>query len=424
MQLLSSATRGASASMHAREGRKTLRNWSKAWMPGENLRYFFPVGKDPETNRLEIVSGLFWGYRADFDTFKTTFIPTIGELDADGRPIGTPDVMYQFARISRLFVNGLHEKEEKEILSKPFPTDAMQRQALKDLDHKYDAKNNMNAVKPVLSGPMDIICTEVVAVKMKDGVPDVEHAEVFSVPLSSKLYGILTRMLEDPKFTLDEEDDFLEIEIVYPASTDKGASGRDANPSGLTREFRLKNACPDAWKVLKGSAAMQAICWDSDVMAKRRVRPQSDSVVLNAITKYVYMSSEYLNYLGEDDTDTLCKNTGILTSLDQDLKFISDAELKEKLKSIAAETKAPNTPEIPIPTVDSMQLNATVNDLSNAAAGITPPAQNAGDTQPVPDLSNIPGVPTVDSLLKRESNLATQLTDEELGDIDMSLGLE
>ena len=53
--------------------------------------------------------GAVWGHQvSDIKGLglKTSFIPSTTEFDADGQPIGQPDITYQFSMIAKVFIDG------------------------------------------------------------------------------------------------------------------------------------------------------------------------------------------------------------------------------------------------------------------------------------------------------------------------------
>ena len=201
-----------------RNDSKKLGMYSKQWSPGDTLRVFYPIYW--EDGQPEIAVGALWGHNvSDIKGLglKTAFIPSLTEF-RDGVPVGKPDLTYQFSLIAPVFVAGAKLQEEANILSKKFPTEAARKEALKTIEEKYDSKNNMSAVKPIIGRAQYYISTEVVSFKFNNGIYDKESIALSSAPLSGQTIDRLYAILNDPKYRPAEGEERLEVEWKYPVT--------------------------------------------------------------------------------------------------------------------------------------------------------------------------------------------------------------
>ena len=156
----------AKGAQKTRDESRKLPMYSKQWLPGDTLRVFYPI--DWEDGHPEIVAGAVWGHSvSDIKGLglKTAFIPSLTDFDENAQPIGKPDITYQFSQIARVFVDGQKAIEEAEIMQKNWPTESARKEALKAHEEKFDAKNNMKAVKPIIGKVQYYISTEVCCIK-------------------------------------------------------------------------------------------------------------------------------------------------------------------------------------------------------------------------------------------------------------------
>lgn len=381
-----------------RDESKKLPMYSKQWLPGDQLRVFYPIfWKD---GRPEIAVGAVWGHSvSDIKGLglHTAFIPSTTEFDENRLPVGPADVTYQFSRIARVFVNGQKRVEEQMVESKPWPTEAAKKDALKAIDEKYDTKNNPKAVRPIISPVQFYISTEVLSVKIANGAPIKDSLTLTSAPLSSavitKLYGIL----DDPKYAPAEGAEFIEVEWKYPVDTDKGQSSRNASPAGLTSEYRMENAYPEMYAL--AAQMFPSVAKDAETITRRATRSVDPAKVQGALMNYSIMNSEYLDQAIDEDVEILCKNVAVIEHIGV-LNSLKTQTLIDQLKAELEKYKS-SQQEI---------FNNALPNPAEAASGAsdTIPDDVAGEVaqadSELPDLSGVTGSPTIDSLLNNQDN--------------------
>lgn len=419
---------GASGLKRVKDSSQKLRNYSKEWNPGDTMRVIFPVCQINST--WEIVAGGVWGHKVnDFEGIglKSTFLPSLTQFDENGTPVGRPDVTYQFANIAQCFVDGMYHQEEAALLAKNFPSEASRIEALSKLKHKYDTKNNQKAIKPAVSRATFFITTEVLSIKMLNGAPVLDSANVVSFPLSSQRIEQLYMLLNNPKFAPVEGDTYWEIEISYPTNSDKGESGRAALPVGLTTEFRLRNQFADTWKQLEGK--LSVISTDSDTIVRRATRSVSEDKIRGALSQYCLMNSQHLDNAPEESIDQLVKNASVVKELGF-LRTLSNMELVDKLKAefdVINSSQPALIPEVAIPAPD---LGAMANAPTPAPAPVVPePAPAPAPAVPdlgattIPELN--PSAPTLNNIITPNAMLQNPniapMSDDELENVNLDM---
>lgn len=324
--------------------------FSKCWNPGDTGIVFYPL---TETEGLkDLAVGAVWGHKADPKrlSLKTTFIPSLSDIDDRGNPIGEPDITYQFSRIAKAFVEGAKSAEIKDLKSTPGLTDSMERSALTQIEKKYDPKE-FDSVKPVVQGLTYKIVTECVYVPIMNDVPQIQDAQLVSQDLGDKKLNELIAILSDSKFEPDEECPYLQVQYSFPTGEKKQA-GQTA-PQGLTKEYRLESRYTNEWKALKPKLETLPDGEDASTLIIHRNRnfnKFTESQILNAITTYTILNAKNLDSLdAEFDSDTidrLAKNSGIISRINLMNVLRSDtliAKIKEELQKAEEEDTEPET---------------------------------------------------------------------------------
>lgn len=416
-----------------KDATKKLRNYSKQWNPGDQLHVFYPVVF--EGGQWELVAGGVWGHKVNNFSelnLKTSFIPSLTQFDENGDPIGRPDVTYQFSNIAPCFVEGQFEAKKKALLAKAFPSDSARFEALQQLNHQYDAKNNPKAIKPIVSRAQFIISTEVVSIKYNNGQPVLDTAAVSSYPLSDTKLDQLYKLLNDPRFCPEEGAAFWEVEFTYPTDTDKGESGRKAAPTGLTMEYRIPHQFPNVYASLE-RGQLKTIATSADLIVQRSTRAVSEDKIRGAISNYCMMHCEDLDTVPDESTEQLVRNAAVIHELGF-LRNLANMELVEKIKEGYASNavqQAATMPELSAPAADLGAMSsvtpapAPVQDLTPASAPIqdtTPTLAPAQDLTPVQPIN--PEAPTINQFVSPQSmvanaGFATGMSEADLEQIDL-----
>ena len=414
---------------------KKLSMYSKQWLPGDTLRVFYPLFWVDD--RPEIAVGAVWGHNvSDIKGLglKTAFIPSTTDFDENGIPIGQPDITYQFSLIAKAFVNGQKAKEEKELANKPWPSESSYKEALKTLEAKYDTKNNMSAVKPIISRAQYYVSTEVVSVKIANNAPIKETIMVTSAPLSNQTINRLYAILDDPKYPIEKGAQFLEVEWKYPVNAEKAKSAKDAAPAGLTPEYRFEVQYAESWNAVQD--ALNTVSRDAVSIARRATRAVDPARVRQALTQYAFMNSQYLDAVAEEDAEVLTKHADLVKELDL-VRTLTNADLIGKIQTAINDLAVarPNVAPI-LPTPVSAPETSTVPEASplNPAPAPVAPAQaapapsipltNAPEGIPVPAPETpvapiVAGAPNIQSLLNNQNNVGAN-TDADLLDADFT----
>lgn len=390
-----------------------LRMYSKSWNPGDSMRVVFPVEKID--GQWEILAGGLWGHKVnDFDGvgLKTALIPSSTEFDDNGTPVGIPDITYQFSMIAPVFVKGMKADDEAAIMRKPFPSEASKQEALRKIEHKYDAKNNMKAIKPAVGRATLHIFTECVAYKYQNDMPVLDSAAIYSFPLASQRIDQLYTILRDPKFAPNEGDKYWEVEWKYPVNADRGQSAKAANPNGLTAEYRTAVKFADSWKIILEKCA--GLATDGDTIVRRTTKFVDQARIKSALTQYAIMNSQYLESAPDDDKEVLVKNALVVKELAV-LESLADAELiakiKDEIQSIPATAPVPEAvPDMTVPTLGDpvVPAPAPVPELVPGAptvADLTSAAPTMQHSNPMQNLLNNPNLSDMSELEMEEVNL-------------------
>lgn len=354
----------AMGAMKTRDESKKLNMYSKQWLPGDTLRVFYPIFWEEGTPQLAV--GAVWGHDVgDIKALglKTAFIPSTCDFDENRLPIGAPDITYQFSNIAPIFVSAMKSQEENAVALKKFPTDAARRDALKAVEEKYDTRNNMNAVKPIIGRVKYYISTEVLSCKLVNDTPVVDTLAVTSAPLSNQTIHRLYNIMADSKYAPEPGDEYLEIEWRYPVDPVKGNSAKAAAPAGVTKEYRLQTTSPSAWKAIEGM--LSTIARDSDTITRRATKTINPDKVRQALTQYCILNSEYLDIIGEEDEETLLKNADVVKELDI-IQSLENKELIEKLEEAMRKAAALDLPDLSseLPTSNPAEAVANIPETT------------------------------------------------------------
>lgn len=409
----------ARGAQKTREESKKLSMYSKQWLPGDTLRVFYPLVKNDGV--WDIVVGAVWGHSVNDIKelgLKTAFIPSLTAFDENAYPIGTPDITYQFSTIARAFVDGQKAIEENAVLNKNWPTESARKEALKKVEERYDTKNNMKAIKPIIGKAQYMITTEVLCVKYVNEAPVVDSAVVVSAPLSNLNIDRLYAILNSTKyFDADGDFAFLEVEWCYPNDPDKGQSAKKAAPAGLTPEYRMQVQFPEQFAQI--SSLFDMVSKDSDTIARRAVRRIDENKIRQALTQYAFLKSDYLDGLPEENMETLVKHASLVKELDI-TRALSNGTLIEKINAELVNIESTSIP-VAIPDLAAQSVPQPMVTTPEPAPVSQPaPVQPApAVTESVPDLSLAAGAPNIASLMNNTAN--ANFDDAVMEDVNLDM---
>lgn len=407
--------RSARKAQKTRSESKHIMNYSKCWNPGDTIRGFVPIYKD-EDDTWQIAVGDIWGHKVgDFKTLglKTTFIPSLTEFDEEtGFPVGTPDVTYQFSKIAPIFVQGMKRNKIAQCEAKKWPNEDLKKEQLKEIEAEFDTKNNLKAIKPIISKASYFISTECLSLKLVNDQPKVDTIGCYSLPLSDQTITELYTILETTKYAPEDGDEFLEFEITYPTETDKQKSSRGAHYNGVTSEYRLKTQFPEAYKLV--AAQFPLVARDRESIVRRCTTKINEAKIRNALTQYSILYSENLDIASEQDVEILVKNAPIIKELGV-LSSMSETSIIEKIEAELRRLEV----ETPVPAAmpdlaAAAQVPATESEPAPVTSTVT---EESAPTVPEEDLNN-PAAPKLTELLNNSESRA-EMSDEELMNIDL-----
>ena len=288
--------------MQTKQKNQFVMGFSKSYDPGDTTRVFYPIYWD-ENGEPRLCVGVRCGHSVnDYKALglKASFIPTLSPLDEDYQPIDH-DIAYRFARtVAPAIWAGQYKAEEAVINSKQWPSDSMKKEALKSLDEKFDTRSNLKAVKPVISKYQMLILTEPLVCKVVNGKVNIDSASTFVQKISSDLSNKLNILMHDAKYAPEPGSEYFEVEYVYPAGTDKTTSGKTL-PSGLTPEFRMYNNDPEGFAKIK--SRLNSLTTDAEVIASHFAKPIEESRIVQALTNFTFMNSQYIDNLSADSEE-------------------------------------------------------------------------------------------------------------------------
>lgn len=367
----------AANAVHERQSTKKKLGFGKAWEVGDQVKAFYRLERDPETGTRGIVVASVWGHKVtDMKDFglPTTFIPTTTEIDEFGNPIGEPDVTYKFSRIASAYIAGRKNAEIVKAKEKfAGDTDSLQTR-LKTIEEKYDRQKHQDAPKPIIGFLEDVISTEVLVVKCKEGVP-VPGAipEIYTQSLSDERISKLTAIMMDNRYC-PEDMNYLEVEYTFTAEDGKKSTAGRVSPTGQSSETRLEHTAPEAWPVIK--AKIDGMITDEEVLRRRNwsFTPQTMSRVWNAIKMYCINHDEDLECLPDDVEENVLKNALMIRSLNIKLPAGLESKLNEAAEKQLSETKMEEATKVTEeaesilpPTMESLMAASTgmsVDDLN------------------------------------------------------------
>lgn len=360
----------ATGAMKTKSSAQKKKSIGQKWKPGDSGIVFYPTFVD-ENGTVQLLVTAIWGHSIDRSqiNLKANFVPTLTEINENGVPVGTPDITYQFSRISKLFVDGMKRAEELKVMSKNWQGEKDRKLALDSIEHKYDTKTNPDAIGSPVKQLDYKILTEVVYVPLVNGVPKVDEAEAVMQDLSSGRIAKLLTVLRNPQYnTLS--NNFLEVQYNFPVQDKKQAGQTD--PVGVNIGFHMSEQFPDEWKQVEPILAQ--IPQDSDVMLNHSWNSIkfTEKEIKNALRSYAITNSEYLENLEDDSEERLLNNVALIKDLGLIMQFSSDSELRGKLEE-AANALSPTTESAPTgeeedapaqnlpPTLDQLVKNVSQN---------------------------------------------------------------
>ena len=106
---------------------------------------------------------------------------------------------FKFSQIAPVFIAAQKAQEEQKIESNPNIPRAQRDAALKSIEDKYDTKNNLQAIRPVLGRRDYIITAFCITYKYKDGHADASTALMVAQPIRPTRAQKLLLIMADPR---------------------------------------------------------------------------------------------------------------------------------------------------------------------------------------------------------------------------------
>lgn len=307
---------GANTAMKTRQDARKLSGFSGVWNSGESVQVFYPIFKT-EQNRWDILVAEVWGYSINPKEFgiRRIFIPTNSEI-VDGDPT-TPDALYQFSRISPLFLKGEYEEAIAKVKSKASKLpESMMKQKLAEVDKEFQVEEGRIGKSPVVGRLNYVVSTEVVAVPLGEGgKPLTDRMKLVTQNISDDRIRKLTQIMNSSDMNLPDDATYLEVTYTFGTSGNRSMDAR-VTPVGALPGYRIEERFTNDWVVIKG--LIDSLPESSDTIRKRNTsyRPVPENEIINAIKGYTIMNSDLLDQLQEEeDINRLSKNAKLLRSL-------------------------------------------------------------------------------------------------------------
>lgn len=329
---------GAAKTMRQQSKSLKYAMWGKCWEPGDKVVAFYKINEsvfyDEEGNvvptdkvEYEITTAGMYGYPISGDLgLKRFFVPSIGEINIKtGRPYaGREDILYQFSRVSKLYLQSMKESEIERISKTNLP-DATKRDKIMAIENKYSPDNIGNdAVKPAVGGLQLRAYAPVYLVPLKeDGTPNMEKAGTFCRKVSASFQEVLS-IFQNPRFC-KPENGYLEVVYQFPQKA-KGLASQ-VSPAGVLEEDSLLTRFPEISGTIK--LALDSIL-TGEALANNfsDFTPITEAEVFSAIQGYGAMNSEYLEHIPDSEKEKLRANAHVLDKL-QLVDSIPSGPIKE-----------------------------------------------------------------------------------------------
>jgi hypothetical protein len=390
----------ASGMMKTREESRKLSGFGQMWNPGDTVVVYYPLAyqefEDEEThvitksNKPDLLVAGCWGHQVDpkrLTGLKAIFVPTTAKVDESGNPVGTPDVTFQFSRISKSFIDGKKQTEIDKAMTKNYPSESMKQTELKAIESRYDTKSNMEAERPAVGKLTMLITTECVVVKLKaDGTPDVDSARLVTQSLSNEKIRKLLNIMANANYKPNETETYLEVQYSFLAGVKKADAGK-VDPTGIAPEYRVSYKYPEQFKSLE--SLLVSLPESSETIERRNLsyRKIEEKIILQALTAYAIRESEYLDAIKEEtEVENLIKNAEVISMLTIKDSLHNEA-LRAKIDEALEEIRK-NTSEEALPATESEEENPVDTEAPNIEKLLSNPNRASDDFANGVDLSS------------------------------------
>lgn len=369
-----------------------LQNFSKAWGVGTQATCFYPYRliKDPEnegrTLWVPCMSALYGHVVGDFKAMGRGFVVSRSALSANAEVIGAGDLAYQFSKLAPLLVNAMKEKELADLAKKNWDMlgQAAYQQARAEVEKKYDRKNNMYAIKPLL-GRLAIQMNTVVAFIATDPTTAAPMWEtpadsasktgLFVQVLSggrrdkldalanSPVYGIAK---QHPDKTYSEGDvEFLEVMYSFTSANMSKAEAGRCDPQGVSHDVSMFSRYPD--QVAKLNQMLERVPTKAaDIRAKLyKMEPMTDEELRVKFQQYTIKTLDCWGCLTDEDKGRL---VGCANVIDHMRIRPTDADLCSKLEEALGHPVGQGSAGAP--TIDELAANPEDFDVNKQAAAV------------------------------------------------------
>ena len=391
---------------HLMNAQNKLSPFGKAWDVGSQSTVFYPyklvpARDDPNKNIwVPCLSALYGHQVGDWKLFGRGFIVSRCALTANAEVIGEGDMAYQFSRLCPLLVEAQKEKELADCAAKDWSMlgQSAYQTARQEIENRYDRKNNMNAVKPLLSRLSIQMNTVVFCVAMNpatsspiwDTASDSKSKTgLFVQTLSSARRTKLDALANNPLMGInaqypDKEFQvgdvaFLEVMYNFTSSRMARAEAGRADPQGVAHSLSLRQRFPDGVSKIE-SYLSQVPTKPDEIRAKLyKMEPMSDDELRLKFQQYTLNTATNWGFLSPEDQDRLINCANIIDYLRIQP---ADLELKKALEERLGHPIG-RAPRGSAPTIDNLVGNDAEFDTGlqkdAVSAAVSEAEQNIGE---------------------------------------------
>mgnify|MGYP001058115711 CR=1 FL=1 len=316
------------------------RNFSKAWDVGDQATVFYPF----KWWQDDTLSGggtflphmaAYWGHPvSDLKKIGTTFLRSLSYIDEYGNVVGDGDLAYQFSRLAPLLVNAQKEHELHELERKDWSVvgQTAYQTARKAVEDKYDTKDNMKAIKPLIGRLKLLKLTEVVFILMdaNKGLPIMDDQRqhktgTYIQTLSDNRFDKLMALANDINTGIlaqnpglkPEPDKLYFLEVLYNFTSSKNSkmeAGR-VDPQGVAYSVTILARNPSLKKKL--DEWLNLIPEDPDGISAHtyNLSPMPDEALMKKLQTVMVDTAPVLHFLTPEDQDKLLKNAQVIDFL-------------------------------------------------------------------------------------------------------------
>lgn len=325
-----------------------LRTATKAWGVGDKCTFLYPfvcyLDRDSSGNPMAdnachffLRTAAIYGFDADYKQVGMSFISTRMAIDSDMRPIGTPDITYQFSFLAPLLVKAEMEEQLDALKKQNWDIlgESAYRNARQKIEDQYDRSKNMNAKRPAVGRLKLKLITETAVIRHNlNGASEQPELEAKAKDKSSGVYlqavsnnrrEKLTTLANDPLYGIKAQNPgvvfedgsvyFLEVMYNFTSASGNVAEAGRADPQGVAYTVSLRQRFPECAagvqdmlnRVSKTAADIKSHSWDYSEPEQNMLKQKFQTIMTT--------SARSLGYLLPEDQERLLKQAEVIDTL-------------------------------------------------------------------------------------------------------------